>query len=230
MLTFGCQKNNLPNECNIQDFDETAYENADYPTIRDALQKYNLENFMCYKIPAFEMLKTPEKQGLYEPAVYKMAETCSSFNALNKYVADSHPDRILGDFCITFRLYIQNQIDDFLRGRESPIDQTKIPSKCRSYATSAERNVCYETLLAELVEEYIFEGYVRTLLDESIFINEKPAFTEKLRSGLRSIKALYQAVSDNQAFIDHQMEACYLELIDCIHELLLYYDNGLSFE
>ena len=60
-------------------------------------------------------------------------------------------------------------------------------------------------------------------------LNEKPEFTEVLNEGLSAIKALYQAVSDDQAFIDDQMEAYYLELITNCDEILKHYEWSFSY-
>ena len=225
VFVIGCKKNTLPPECVIEDFNETAYEGIDYSVIRDAIGDYNLKNYNCYEKSAFEMLQTPEKQALYEPAIMKYADILVELSASNKFV-DSHPGKSHGDLIIFSRLTVQAQIDDFLRARKTPINENKVPQKCRSFATSAERNTCYEEILKEYTEQYIFEGPFYDYLGNKTFKNKKPTFTKVLNEGLSAIKALYQAASDDQAFIDDQLEAYYLELITNCDEILSDYKKS----
>ena len=225
VFVIGCKKNTLPPECVFEEFHNDS---KDYRTYMDALDQYLQSEYNCYKDHAFEMLQTPEKQALYEPAVEKYAQILHNFNYNNTYIGgEGRADRL--GFITTSRKNIQAQIDDVLRARKTPMDGNKIPQKCRSFATSAERNTCYEKLLKEYTEQYIFEGTYYDYLGNKMVLNEKPEFTEVLNEGLSAIKALYQAVSDDQAFIDDQLEAYYLELITNCDEILKHYEWSFSY-
>ena len=224
VFVIACKKNTLPPECVFEEFHNDS---KDYRTYMDALDQYLQSQYNCYKDHAFEMLQTPEKQALYEPAIVGYRRIGSFFSYTNKFTTPPYGDRTAIAIYAPSRLTIQEQVDDFLRSRKTPIDENKIPQKCRSFATSAERNVCYEELLKEYTEKYIFDGYAYIFDDN---VNYKPDFTETLNKGLTAIKALYQAASDDQAFIDDQLEAYYLELIHCLQEILKYEEKSLSFE
>lgn len=220
MLAVACEQETFPPQCVEEVFDEEKYKDADYPIVRDAIQQISQNDYNCFANTALEMLKMPEKQALYTPAVQGYNHILWDLNGYNKYLKGEHEDRTANIIYIPSRLRIQMQIDDFLRGKLTAPDPTKIPEACRQYPTSAERNRCYDKLLAEYTEKYILDEYIPRYGKHKSY---KKQYAETVNNGTSAIRALYEAVSDNQDRVEQQLEAYYLELFHAYFEILSLY-------
>lgn len=223
IFTSGCKEQDpYPPQCVKQVFDEEKYKDADYPVVRDAIRQIDLADYECFERTALEMIKTPEKQALYEPAIMGYNEILWGINGYNKYLERAGGDRTANIIYIPSRLRIQMQVDEFLRGKMSVVDSEKIPQACRQYATARERNQCYDRLLAEYTEKYIMDKHLPGYDNPS---NYKPEYKQTVDTGTSAIRALYEAISNDQNKVEQQLEAYYLELFYAYFEILSMYQR-----